>query len=111
MGRLSTKQKNEIQARVTNFDFCGIDYKLTYNLCRHGGYVDMVGAFVVYQSRFILSVYLLIIFLLYDDEGRACWLKISFHITCHGFGRRHLRVWIVSCLGKLTIMSDCKTSI
>ena len=35
MGRLSTKQKNEIQARVTNFDFCGIDYKLTYNLCRH----------------------------------------------------------------------------
>ena len=35
MGRLSTKQKNEIQARVTNFGFCGIDYKLTYNLCRH----------------------------------------------------------------------------
>ena len=35
MGRLSTKQKNEIQARVTNFDLCGIDYKLTYNLCRH----------------------------------------------------------------------------
>ena len=41
MGRLSTTQKDEIQARISSFDFSGCEDKLSYSLCRH--YQSFVG--------------------------------------------------------------------
>lgn len=41
MGRISTRHKEEIQARISSLDFSGIEYKLSYNLSRH--YKSYVG--------------------------------------------------------------------
>jgi len=35
MGRLTTVQKQEIQAHLETFDFSGLEYKLSYNLSHH----------------------------------------------------------------------------
>ena len=35
MGRLTTAQKDDLQARLFTFDFSGLEYKLSYNLIRH----------------------------------------------------------------------------
>ena len=35
MSRLTTSQKVKLQARLSSFDFTGLDYKLTYNITRH----------------------------------------------------------------------------
>ena len=41
IGCLSSAQKDEIQARLSSFDFSGLEYKLSYNLVRH--YKSFVG--------------------------------------------------------------------
>ena len=71
MGRLSTKQKNEIQARVANFDFCGIDYKLTYNLCRH--FRSFIGR--DFKALAQVALYLLTPYMTSVEE--KVWLSLS----------------------------------
>ena len=35
MGRLTSTQKDHLQARLETFDFSGLKYKLSYNFIRH----------------------------------------------------------------------------
>ena len=71
MGRLSTKQKNDIQARVANFDFSGIDYKLIYNLCRH--FRSFIGR--DFKALAQVALYLLTPYMTSVEE--KVWLSLS----------------------------------
>lgn len=71
MGRMTAKQKEEIQARVESCNFSGIDTKLGYNLCRH--YRSFVGRdfkALAQVALFILGPYM-------TPEEKSVWLALS----------------------------------
>ena len=71
MSRMSTAQKEEIQARVTTCNFSGLVTKLGYNLCRH--YRSFVGRdfkALAQVGLFILGPYML-------PEEKTVWLALS----------------------------------
>ena len=71
MGRLSSVQKEEIQARITSLDFSGLSSKLGYNLCRH--YKSFVGRdfkALAQVALFVLGPYM-------TADEKTVWLALS----------------------------------
>ena len=59
MGRLTSAQKVDIQARLLTFDYSGLDYRLSYNLIRHfRSFVGTDFKALAQVSLFLLGVYM-----------------------------------------------------
>ena len=71
MGRLTTAQKNELQARLLSFDFSGLDYKLSYNLTRH------FRSFIGRDFKAVAQIALFLLGPLMTPEEKKVWLSLS----------------------------------
>ena len=71
MGRLTSTQKEEVQARVESFDFSGFHNKLSYNLCRHfRSFVGRDFKAIAESSLFLLGPYM-------SPNEKIVWLSLS----------------------------------
>ena len=71
MGRLSTKEKEEVAARLVTFNFSGFEGKLGYNLCRH--YRSFVGRdykVLAQMALFVLGPYM-------TASEKIVWFSLS----------------------------------
>ena len=71
MGRLTSTQKDHLQARLNTFDFSGLKYKLSYNLIRH--YRSFVGR--DFKALAQVSLFLLGQFMTANEKH--VWLALS----------------------------------
>ena len=91
MGRLTSTQKEEVQARVESCDFSGFKKKLSYNLCRHfRSFVGRDFKVIAQCALFLLGSYMtpaekqvwLSLSKVYDLLVQPCIVSVmSFHIT------------------------------
>ena len=89
MGRLSTAQKAEIEARVLTFNFLGLDMKLGYNLCCH------FKSFVGRDFKALAQVVLFILGPYMTPEEKSVWLALSKVCYYAGtYGNQHVFYWI-----------------
>ena len=59
LGRLTSAQKVDIQARLLTFDYSGLDYRLSYNLiCHFRSFVGRDFKVLAQVSLFLLGVYM-----------------------------------------------------
>ena len=71
MGRLSTKEKEEVEARLVVFNFSGFEDKLGYNLCRHfRSFVGRDYKALAQVALFVLGPYM-------TESERIVWLALS----------------------------------
>lgn len=71
MARLTTAQKDDLQARLLSFDFSGLEYKLSYNLIRHfRSYVGRDFKALAQVSLFLLGPYMM-------PSEKNVWLALS----------------------------------
>ena len=71
LGRLTTAQKDDLQARLLTFDFSGLDYKMSYNLTRHfRSFVGRDFKALAQVSLFLLGPYM-------TPEEKNVWLALS----------------------------------
>lgn len=71
MCRLSTAQKAEIEARISAFNFSGLDMKLGYNLCRHfKSYVGRDFKALAQVALFLLGPYM-------SAQEKSVWHLLS----------------------------------
>lgn len=71
MSRLTTSQKVKLQARLSSFDFTGLDYKLTYNITHH------FHSFVGRDFKALAQVALFLLGPLMSPEEMKVWLSLS----------------------------------
>lgn len=71
MGRLSTTQKDEIQARLSAFDYSGLEYKLSYSIVRH--FKSFVGR--DFKTLAQISLYFLTPYMTQGEK--RVWLALS----------------------------------
>ena len=71
MGRLNSVQKEELEARITSFDFSGFENKLSYNFCHHfRSYVGRDYKAIAESSLFLLGPYM-------SPNEKIVWLSLS----------------------------------
>lgn len=71
MSRLTTAQKDDLQAHLVTFDFSGLNYKLSYNLTRHfRSFVGRDFKALAQVSLFLLGTYM-------TPEEKNVWLALS----------------------------------
>ena len=71
MGRLTSAQKVEIQAKIKSFDFSGFEAKLGYNLCRH------FRSFVGRDFKALAQIVLFLLTPYMKPEEKILWLLLS----------------------------------
>lgn len=71
MGRLSTKEKEEVEARLAAFNFSGFEDKLGYNLCRH------FRSFVGRDYKVLAQVVLFVLEPYMTSSEKIVWLSLS----------------------------------
>lgn len=71
MGHLTSAQKEDLQARLSSFDFTGLDYKLSYNIIRH------FRSFVGRDFKALAQVSLFLLGPLMSAEEKKVWLSLS----------------------------------
>lgn len=84
MGRLTSAQKEEVQARIDSFDFSGLDTKLSYNLCRHfRSFIGRDFKTIAQCALFLLGPYM-------TPSEKLLWMSLSkvyshtqVHIFCY----------------------------
>ena len=76
MGGLTTAQNDEIQSRLASFDFSGLEYKLSYNLCRH--FKSFVGR--DFKALAEIALYLLTPYM--SSGEKNVWLSLS-NMSCN----------------------------
>ena len=71
MGHVSTKEKEEIEARLVAFNFSGFKDKLGYNLCRHfRSFVGRDYKVLAQVALFVLGPYM-------TASEKIVWLALS----------------------------------
>ena len=71
MGRLTSAQKIDLQARLLTFDYSGLDYRLSYNLIRHfRSFVGRDFKTLAQISLFLLGIYM-------TPQEKTVWLALS----------------------------------
>ena len=71
MNRLTTKEKQEIKARLVAFDFAGFDKKLSTSICQH--YQSFNG----HDFKVLAQIAMFILWDVLQPDEKVVWLNLS----------------------------------